>query len=560
MTDSALKKETEIPQILIEKIQKPNGDILYKQYTKGQFLGKGGFATVHRATCMSTLKIFAAKAISKSFLSKTRTRQKVMSEIRIHRSLHHDNIVQFHGFFEDDDFLYILLELCQNQTLGDLVRRRKRLLELEVQSILLQVLVGLKYLHSHRVIHRDLKLGNIFLDETMELKIADFGLSAKLEFEGERKRTICGTPNYMAPEILEGKFGHSYECDIWSFGVIMYTLLIGHPPFETKDVKTTYRRIRLNLYNFPESVSISEEAKSLISSILVVDFSKRPTLDQILEHDFFTKNLVPKFLPTSILAIPLSSGYIKQFESRGRSQQKEVSVVRASTQEHITQASTPSPTSNRPHSRNPEKPLFSESRPLPCCSGYLVPHKSGPDMWVKTWLESSKYGLGYILSNNWIGVTFNDKTKIISDTLGENMQYVSVGKGTEQIVRFRVDEFPEHLYKKVMLMQMFKKQLRAKELEPSQATEVHYLKNWMKTAHCMLFRLSNKVIQVCFNDGTELLFSSQSKNVTYITKTSEIISYPLSTAIDLGNKEMVKRIKYSKELLVTMLKGADKPI
>ena len=76
----------------------------------------------------------------------------------------------------------------------------------------------------------------------------------------------------------------------------------------------------------------------------------------------------------------------------------------------------------------------------------------------------------------------------------------------------------------------------------------------------MLFRLSNKVIQVCFNDGTELLFSSQSKNVTYITKTSEIISYPLSTAIDLGNKEMVKRIKYSKELLVTMLKGADKPI
>ena len=558
MSDSEIRQDIEIPQILIEKILKPNGDILYKQYTKGIFLGKGGFATVHKATCLSTLQIYAAKAISKSLLLKNRTRQKVMSEIRIHRSLNHENVVQFYSFFEDDDFLYILLEICQNQTLSDLVRRRKRLLELEVQSILLQILSGLKYLHSHRVIHRDLKLGNIFINEIMELKLGDFGLSAKLEYEGERKRTICGTPNYMAPEILDGKFGHSYECDIWSLGVIMYTLLIGHPPFETKDVKTTYRRIRLNLYNFPDSVSVSEEAKSLISSILVVDFTKRPNLDQILGHDFFTKNQVPRFLPPSVLAIPPSSGYIKQFESRGRSQQKDNSGVRASTLEHITEPSTPSPTSNRPHSRNPEKPLFSESRPVACCSGYLVPHKAGPEIWIKTWLESSKYGLGYVLSNNWVGVTFNDKTKIISDTLGENIQYMSIAKNSEQVVKFKVDDFPEFLYKKVMLMQMFKKQLRVKELEPSQSSEVYYLKNWLKNAHCMLFRLSNKVIQVCFNDGTELLFSSQSKNVTYVTKTSEVISYPLSTAIDLGNKEMVKRIKYSKELLVTMLKGSEK--
>ncbi len=101
-------------------------------------------------------------------------------------------------------------------------------------------------------------MGNLFLTEKMQIKIGDFGLATKLDFEGEKKRTVCGTPNYIAPEILEGKNGHSYEVDIWSFGVILYTLIIGKPPFETSDVKTTYRRIRINAYNFPELVPISD--------------------------------------------------------------------------------------------------------------------------------------------------------------------------------------------------------------------------------------------------------------------------------------------------------------
>ena len=104
--------------------------------------------------------------------------------------------------------------------------------------------------------------------------------------------TFCGTPNYIAPEVLEGEWGrgHSYEVDIWSLGVIIYTLIIGKPPFDTPYVKTTLQRIKANSYTFPENVPISDAAKDLITRILSKDPAKRPTLEKITQHEFFTSN------------------------------------------------------------------------------------------------------------------------------------------------------------------------------------------------------------------------------------------------------------------------------
>ena len=184
-----------------------------------------------------------------------------------------------------------------------------------------QIISALLYLHAHRIIHRDLKLGNLFINEKMEVKLGDFGLATKLDFDGEKKRTICGTPNYIAPEVLEGKGGHSYEVDVWSLGVIMYTLLVGKPPFETSDVKSTYKKIRMNSYSFPDHVQISESAKNLIKLILIGDPGNRPSLEQIKNHDFFNNGpggSVPKTLPQSLLACPPSNEYIKQFIPQGR--------------------------------------------------------------------------------------------------------------------------------------------------------------------------------------------------------------------------------------------------
>jgi polo-like kinase 1 len=190
----------------------------------------------------------------------------------------------------------------------EMIRRRKRLSEPEARYLSLQLLDALRYMHTNKVIHRDLKLGNLFLNSTMDIKVGDLGLATLLSHETERKRTICGTPNYIAPEILmNASDGHSFEVDMWSFGVILYTLVVGKPPFETKDVKTTYRRIKTNQYSFPPGAPVSEAAQDLITRLLAHEPQNRPDLTAALQHPWFTdpSALVPRHLPMcSLTALP----------------------------------------------------------------------------------------------------------------------------------------------------------------------------------------------------------------------------------------------------------------
>lgn len=140
--------------------------------------------------------------------------------------MRHRNIVQFLRAFSYDKCTYLVLELCPNGSLMDMVRRRKGLTEGEVRYYSVQIAGAIKYMHAKGIIHRDLKMGNIFLDSQMNAKIGDFGLAA-LHVTGKdaqsiRRTTLCGTPNYIAPEILtKGKKGHDNNVDLWSLGVIM---------------------------------------------------------------------------------------------------------------------------------------------------------------------------------------------------------------------------------------------------------------------------------------------------------------------------------------------------
>lgn len=540
----------EATQSISEKTLDKQGKSVLRNYSKGFLLGKGAFAKVYKLTCDETNQVFAAKIIQKLSLMKSRTRQKLMSEIKIHKILKHQNVVDFKSYFEDEENLYILMEYCKNQTLSDMLRRRKRITQIEAQCYLKQILMGVKYMHAHRVIHRDLKLANIFLTENMEVKIGDFGLAAKLEFEGERKRTICGTPNYMAPEILDGKFGHSYECDIWSIGVILYTLLVGKPPFETGDVKKTYFRIKSGNYSFPEGVELSAEAKMLISSILVIDYQKRPTIDEIFESSFLATNSIPDLLPSCVLAIPPSQGYLRQFLEKGKG--KNGSMVRSSTHENLSTNSASSPTSERPHSKEPKTPLYSETRGVIHYTSYTFPIHSGPEIWITKWVDYSiKYGVGYLLSNYWLGILFNDKSKILANSDSSKLLYFSSTQAKEGGLVCSISDFPKELYKKVMLIQVFRKMLQA---EKSQELEgIHqgvHVKGLIKTPHGVVFRMSNKLIQFFFNDKSELIFLHDSKTIVYVDKKSHCQVMSISKAVEFGGKDLIKRLKYAKEILV----------
>ncbi|CCH41929.1 cell cycle serine/threonine-protein kinase [Wickerhamomyces ciferrii] len=275
-----------------------------KDYKRGLFLGEGGFARCFQIRDDSG-EVYAAKTVAKASIKSDKTKTKLLSEIKIHKSMSHSNIVQFVDCFEDDVNVYILLEICPNQSLMDLLKKRKVLTEPEVRYFMTQVIGGIRYMHTRRVIHRDLKLGNIFFDPEMNLKIGDFGLAAVLHADKDRKYTICGTPNYIAPEVLTGKTtGHSYEVDIWSIGVMLYALLVGKPPFQSKDVSLIYERIKTNDFHFPADKPISNEAKILIQDILSTNPLKRPTLDEILEYDFFKGPFPEKITVETLVSVP----------------------------------------------------------------------------------------------------------------------------------------------------------------------------------------------------------------------------------------------------------------
>ncbi|XP_065219795.1 serine/threonine-protein kinase PLK1-like [Planococcus citri] len=243
---------------------------------------------------MATGHTYAGKIVSKKLLTKSNREVKLTQEINIHRSLNHKHIVDFQASFEDGEFVYVVLELCQKRSLLELHKRRNALTEPETRYYMKQILDGVLYLHDNGIIHRDLKLSNLFLNDDMEMKIGDFGFATKIEYEGQRKNI-----SNVAPEELNMKeFG--LKIDVWSLGCIMYTLLVGKPPFETNSLRETSERIKRCDYKIP--TEIKAPAANLIYSMLLPDPKKRPTAEQIISSDFFN-DYIPSKLPVSCLTV-----------------------------------------------------------------------------------------------------------------------------------------------------------------------------------------------------------------------------------------------------------------
>ena len=582
------------PSIIEEIIPISKDKNKIRKYKIGRFLGKGGFAKCYELVCLDNNKIFAAKMIAKNSIKTERQRQKLITEIKIHKSCHYSNIVAFEHNFEDSDNVYILLELCQNQTLNEIHVRRKTLTELEVQCYIIQLIKAIQYLHSHRIIHRDLKLGNLFLNDKMELKVGDFGLATKLDFDGEKKKTVCGTPNYIAPEVIS-RTGHSYTVDTWAVGIIIYTLLCGKPPFETKDVKTTYGKIKSADYKFPEHCKISKEAKNLIKKILVVEPKNRPSLKDILLDDFFNQGIaIPKLLPTSTLALKPPKEYIKKYMPNYNSNKDNESNNEENKNNNISNEITDDTENN-----NNEKSSTSKTRIPLYINGTF---SSKMEVWVTKWIDySSKYGLGYILNNGYYGVYFNDNTKMLLNPFDERFIFVErkITEKQDSLFQFFLKDYPSDLKNKITLFIQFKKfleennsnkkkeivnrnvsptlrdkrkreKINIKEPENIEVPKIEesnvdfssievkesdfiFIKKWMNTKHAIIFRFSNKIIQTIFKDKTQIIIHGLINKVTYINKKEEKFVYPLNKVFESNNYEMIRRVKYIKEILEHMV-------
>lgn len=228
--------------------------------------------------------------------------KRVRNEVSLHRRLNHPNVLALYHFFEDEERVYLVMELCARGEVYSLLRRRREagekavLAEGEARAIFRDVVAGLKFLHSRGIIHRDLKLSNVLLAESGQAKIADFGLAvdsssneaAFQDDDDSSERTICGTPNYLAPEIV-GKRRYGRSADIWSLGCLLYSFLCGRPPFDSPDLPSTFERVKNLDYRLPEH--ISPPAKDLIQRLLSPNPSDRPTFDQIIFHPFFNPSV-----------------------------------------------------------------------------------------------------------------------------------------------------------------------------------------------------------------------------------------------------------------------------
>ncbi|XP_027059568.1 serine/threonine-protein kinase Chk2-like [Pocillopora damicornis] len=270
---------------------------LKEKYVMSRFLGRGACGEVRLAFSRGSCKKFAVKIISKKTFSVGPRQAALRDEVEILKKLHHPCVIQIGDVFETAEVLYIFLELVEGGELFDRVVSVTRFEEPVAKLLFYQMLVAVKYLHDQGITHRDLKPENVLLssekNETL-IKITDFGLS-KVVGEQSLMKTLCGTPSYLAPEVLltAGMGGYSKAVDLWSLGVILFICLGGYPPFSEETKKhTLHEQIIKGIYSFPKAYwkSVSPEAIDLIKKLLTTDPQKRITVDGALQHPWISND------------------------------------------------------------------------------------------------------------------------------------------------------------------------------------------------------------------------------------------------------------------------------
>ncbi|CAI7599135.1 unnamed protein product [Penicillium pancosmium] len=273
-----------------------------QQYRILQQLGKGHFATVYLCVERATGKQFAVKKFEKRPGDSQKNQgEALQQEIALLMGVNHPNLLCLKDTFDEADAAHLVLELAPEGELFNLIVNKQKLSEAESRHLLRQLLEGLKYLHDRGIVHRDIKPENILLaDKKMTVKLGDFGL-AKIIGEDSFTTTLirrCGTPSYVAPEILQETKERRYTkaVDVWSLGVVLYICLCGFPPFSDElytpqNPWTLAQQIKMGRFDYPSPYwdSVGDPALELIDRMLTVDVEKRISVDECLEHPWLTE-------------------------------------------------------------------------------------------------------------------------------------------------------------------------------------------------------------------------------------------------------------------------------
>ncbi|KAJ8370784.1 hypothetical protein SKAU_G00108120 [Synaphobranchus kaupii] len=253
---------------------------LRHRYDVLETLGKGTYGKVKKAVERGSGKTVAIKSIRKERITDDLDRVHIQREIEIISSLKHANIIRIHEVFESKDKIVIVMDYASQGELYDYVNERRRLSETEARDIFRQITSAVHYCHKNGVVHRDLKLENILLDQDFNVKLADFGLSNYYQ-RGHLLQTYCGSPLYASPEIVKGLPYQGPEVDCWALGVLLYALVYGSMPFDGADYKTLTQQISRAQYRRPQPPS---DACALIDWMLTVKVEDRATVEDIASH------------------------------------------------------------------------------------------------------------------------------------------------------------------------------------------------------------------------------------------------------------------------------------
>ncbi|KAL4100523.1 hypothetical protein PRIC1_008315 [Phytophthora ramorum] len=282
-------------------------------YTLGKVIGSGSYSVVRESVHKKSKQKFAIKCIKRAELS-NEDDEAIQFEVSILQQMKHAHIMTLEEFFVEPEYYYLVTEFVGGGELFDRIVEKTFYTEKEARDLVKILIDAIKYCHDQNVVHRDLKPENLLLmsaDDDASIKLADFGFAKTVTKDDAGLVTTCGTPGYVAPEILEGA-SYGKPVDIWSIGVITYILLAGYPPFHDDSQPILFKKIRKGKYYYdsPYWDNVSTDAKEFISKMLVVNPKDRATATELLQHKWITG--------TDVATVPLTSALteLRRFHAR----------------------------------------------------------------------------------------------------------------------------------------------------------------------------------------------------------------------------------------------------